>query len=152
LASKKAHLEQLQAETEKPGFWDDHDTAQKHMQKVSQARAAVEPWEALLTQMGDLVALADLAIEADDESLEREILAELKSGEQRLVDLEFQTILSGRYDPNNAIMSINAGAGGTESCDWAEMLLRMYGYWAESHKYTFEVVSYVEVIRPGCGT
>ena len=134
----------MQAETEKPGFWDDHDTAQKHMQVVSQARAAVEPWEALFVQMDDLIALAELAVEADDEGMEPEVLAELKSVEQRLADLEFQTILSGRYDPNNAIMSINAGAGGTESCDWAEMLLRMYGYWAESHKYTFEVVSYVE--------
>ena len=115
------------------------------MQKVNQARLAVNPWDDLAAQLEDLETLADLAVEAQDESFEPELLTGLKKSVRDLKDIELATVLSGQYDNNNAIITITAGAGGTEACDWAEMLLRMYSMWAENYRnYKFQVVSYVE--------
>lgn len=115
------------------------------MQKVNQARLAVEPWLQLQARLDDLETLAELAIEEEDASMEDEIATELAQAREQLADLELATVLSGPYDANNAILTITAGAGGTEACDWAEMLLRMYGFWAETfRRFKFHVVSFVE--------
>jgi peptide chain release factor 2 len=93
----------------------------------------------------DLETLAELAVEADDDSVEPELLQGLEKARRALANLELVTVLGGKFDGSNAILVITAGAGGTEACDWAEMLLRMYGMWAESYRnYKFQVVSYVE--------
>ncbi len=145
LARRQAELAELERVTEAPGFWDNHDAAQKQMQQVRQVRQFVDPWLALQTQLEDLATLADLALEEDDDSLEPELVAGLDQARKRLADLELATVLGGQYDHSSAILTITAGAGGTEACDWAEMLLRMYGLWAENFRgYTFSVVSHVE--------
>jgi peptide chain release factor 2 len=113
------------------------------MQRLSQLREFLQPWERLGSEVDDLTTLAELAIEEGDESLEGEIEQGLEAARRSLSDLELATILNGEHDRANAILSINAGAGGTEACDWAEMLLRMYSLWAEAHKYHFGVVDSV---------
>lgn len=130
----------LREATQAQDLWDNPDEARKHLQKVSQLEGFLAPWEKLQHDLQDIRELADLGEE--DEGLEAEILADLAGCEQRLADLEFQTILGGKYDRANAILSVNAGAGGTEACDWAEMLVRMYEMWAQNHRLDFQVVSY----------
>jgi peptide chain release factor 2 len=142
LAGKRRELTALQEATQAQDLWDDPDEARKHLQKVSQLEGFLEPWEALDKDLQDLAELAELG-EADDEALEAELTGEFEQCRQRLADLEFQAILGGKYDRSNAILSVNAGAGGTEACDWAEMLLRMYEMWATAHRLEFSVVSLV---------
>ena len=115
------------------------------MQRVRQAKQFLDPWLALRAHLEDLDTLAELALEENDDSVEEELATGLQEAKTSLADLELATILGGQYDQNNAILTITAGAGGTEACDWAEMLLRMYRLWAENHRrYEFDVVSYVE--------
>ena len=114
------------------------------MQKLSALRATVEPWDELSAKLDDLEVLLELAQEEDDDSVLAEITAGIESARAQLQELELATTLSGKYDSANAILTITAGAGGTEACDWAEMLLRMYRRWAEQHGYKFQVVSFVE--------
>jgi peptide chain release factor 2 len=113
------------------------------MQKISQLRDFLAPWGKLTREVDDLETLAELASEEEDESFEPEIRHGLEAAEASLAELELATILTGELDRNNAILSVNAGAGGTEACDWAEMLLRMYAQWAERHRYAFQVVDSV---------
>ena len=128
---------------ESQDFWSDPETAQKHMQKISQLRGFLAPWERLTAEVDDLAILAELAIEESDDSVEAELEEGIAAARASLGDLELATILTRELDRNNAILAINAGAGGTEACDWAEMLLRMYSLWAESHRYGFQVVDSV---------
>ena len=143
LEGKRRELQALQEATEVEGFWDNPEAAQKHMQQVSHLEGFLQPWAEVRKDLEDLSALADLGEEEEDESLAGEIEEELARAEKRVGEREFQTVLGGRSDQSNAILSINAGAGGTEACDWAEMLLRMYSRWAERHGMELNVVSYV---------
>jgi peptide chain release factor 2 len=144
LAGKRQELTALQEVTQQDGFWDNPDEAQKHMQKVSKSEGFLLPWESLIKSLQDLQELAEMGEADGDESLADEIEADLASLEQQVRDLAFKAILGGKYDDSNAILSVNAGAGGTEACDWAGMLLRMYQMWAEHHGMQFELLSYVE--------
>ncbi len=114
------------------------------MQKISRLQDFLAPWEGIIGQLQDLGELAELGVAEGDESLTGEIEADVEKLQRQVNDLEFQAILGGRYDSSNAILSINAGAGGTEACDWADMLLRMYQMWAEGRRYGFELLSFVE--------
>lgn len=114
------------------------------MQRLSEVRQFVEPWEQLLAKLGDLRTLTELGLEEGDESVADEIAEGLAEAQAQLRELELAAVLAGKYDNSNAILTITAGAGGTEACDWAEMLLRMYRLWAEGRGYDFEVVSFVE--------
>jgi len=114
------------------------------MQLISQARQEIEPWDELRAALDDLAVLADLAVEAEDESYRDEIAQGMAQLQARLKGMELQAMLGGRHDRANAIITITAGAGGTESCDWAEILLRMYSLWAQSRRYDFQLVSFVE--------
>ncbi len=121
-----------------PGFWDDPDAANRILQELKYLRGVVDPFESLSRKVADMDELADICSE-DEESLQE--LAEDFSGLDRQIEaLETQSLLSGPHDKNNVILSINAGAGGTESCDWASMLLRMYTRWAENHDYKVNLV------------
>lgn len=133
----------MQLVTQQEGFWDTPDEAQKHMQKVARAEGFLAPWEGIIHGLEDLRELAEMGEEEEDESLADEIEGELTTLEQAVRELEFKAILGGKYDDSNAILSVNAGAGGTEACDWAGMLLRMYQMWAEGHRLQFELVAYV---------
>ncbi len=118
-----------------PNFWDDQTTAQKLMREQAGLKDWVEAWEKASRSVQDVQAMIDLAEEANDLSMENEIEKELQQCVQAVNDLELRKILSGKDDQRNAILTINAGAGGTEAQDWAEMLLRMYTRWAEQHGY-----------------
>ena len=109
------------------------------MRRLAQLKETVETWNELEEKCSNLIDLIDLAIAEDDHSLEMESVAELDDIEQRLEEMEFQETLGGEYDGRNAILAVHAGAGGTESQDWAEMLLRMYLRWAEKRQYQAEV-------------
>jgi peptide chain release factor 2 len=123
------------------GFWDDPAAAQRVMGRVSQLRESLVPWRALATAVADTGALLELAEEegAWDENA-REITQGISAARHELDRLETAALLSGEHDADNAILDINAGAGGTEACDWVDMLHRMYLRWAEQHGYACRVV------------
>jgi len=134
----------MQHKTEDDGFWDNPDAAQDHMKKISNLQRLLQPWDELETTLQDLRVLADLAIEEDEPELEEEIDAGFKTAVKTLDELNLELLFGDAYDDNSAILSVNAGAGGTEACDWAAMLLRMYQRFAEAKGYEFTVVSSVD--------
>ena len=144
LEGLKNELERLHAMQEAPGFWDDPDKSQKIVVKTKQAETKVERYEKMLASWDDLMTICEMAEEEDDDSM----LEELKSGFETLAaDMEacrLQTLLTGKYDKNNAIMSFQAGAGGTEAQDWCSMLYRMYTRWAERHGFEYKLLDYQE--------
>jgi peptide chain release factor 2 len=121
-----------------PSFWDNQEKAQQTIQRLKPLNALLKPFEELTAAAADLQALAELCDE--DPLLEPELTAELSRLERRLDDFELQAMMSGPQDGSNAYLRIQAGTGGTEACDWAQMLLRMYGRWAERHGYQVEIV------------
>ena len=124
----------------KPGFWNDNETAQKVQQRRSQLQRTVTAWSDLNKECEDLGAMIELAEEDEDESLNAEIESSETALKEKIQQTELQAMLSGESDLNNAIMTINSGAGGTESQDWAQMLLRMYTRWAERNGYKSEIL------------
>lgn len=129
----------------RPDFWDSQEDAQQVLRKLSQARQFVEPWLELGRKLEDIRVFIELASEEEDQTVyEADIEAELQSARTMLENLELSTLLSGEHDASDAIMEINAGAGGTEACDWVAMLLRMYLRWAERHGFESEIVDSLE--------
>jgi peptide chain release factor 2 len=128
-----------------PGFWDAPDTAREVIAEVNQLKAWVDPWAALTTKAGELAELAELLeLEADD-AMEAEWRAEAERFIQDAERLEIKAMLSGPDDGRDALLTIHPGAGGTESQDWAEMLLRMYTRWAERHDFGITLLD----LQPG---
>ncbi len=117
------------------GFWDSQQTAQKVMQEIADRKDWIGTWEGAVRAVEDVQALIDLASEVEDDSMEADIILELGRCKKSVDDLELRKILSGVDDDRNCILTINAGAGGTEAQDWAEMLMRMYTRWAEKNNY-----------------
>ena len=118
-----------------PGFWDRPEQARETIEESNRIRSWVEPWTALDGQAGELVELAELLLDEPDPEFEAEWLRERAQLEARLGELELRAMLQGENDGRGAILTIHPGAGGTESQDWAAMLLRMYQRWAERHGY-----------------
>ena len=114
------------------------------MQQISTLRSRAETWRELERRVRDTVELIELAVEESDESVAVAATADLDDAEKALEELEFQLQLSGEYDSRNAILAVHAGAGGTESQDWAEMLLRMYLRWAERRHFHVEILDTTE--------
>jgi len=121
-------------------FWNDQDAAKLTIDEIKTINSVLKPLESLSSQADDLQALMDLALEAGDDSLDEDISQAVKSGLDDFESFELQSLLSGPNDHCNAFMTIHPGAGGTEACDWAEMIFRMYTMWAEAHKYKLELV------------
>src|SRR5438477_4752179 len=119
-------------------FWDNPEKAQQVIQQLKPLNALLKPYEELETVIADLQALTELAEE--DSSIEGELESELGTLEKKLSDFEMRAMLSGPQDASNAYLRIQAGTGGTEACDWAQMLMRMYARWAEAHGYEVEIV------------
>lgn len=122
----------------RPNFWDNSDKAQQTIQQLKQLNAVLKPFEDLEGTRGDLQALGDLSLE--DAGLDVELDTELRGVEHRLDEFESQSMLSGPQDASNAFLKIQAGTGGTEACDWAQMLLRLYSRWAERHGFQAELI------------
>lgn len=129
---------------EAPGFWDDPDRSNKLMKELKNMKDTVEDFRKLETQYDDILTLIEMGYEEEDASLIPEIRSELDEFTQELDGLRIGILLSGEYDKNNAILKLNAGAGGTESCDWCSMLYRMYTRWAERKGYSLEVLDYLD--------
>jgi peptide chain release factor 2 len=123
-----------------PHFWDDPETAQQCIAQSNDLRAWVDPLRELTNGLEDAKILLELTEEEDTEESSRELNAELDKVSASLDRIELKRMLGGPNDKKNAILSINAGAGGTEACDWADMLFRMYKRWAENHDFRIEVL------------
>ncbi len=133
-------LEELDKAVAAPNFWSDNESAQKTLQKRSSYQKPVELWNKLSKANEDILVMIELCQEENDESLFGEIEASLKEHEEEVADAEFKAMLSGESDSNNAILAINSGAGGTESQDWAMMLMRMYSRWGDRNDFKVEVL------------
>jgi peptide chain release factor 2 len=129
--TKEKEVAELQNKTEAPDFWNDNLAAQRVMQEIASRKAWIDSWTAVQRTLDDAGSLVELAEESNDESFTSDIDKELQLVLQEMGDLEFRRMLSGEDDERNAILTIHAGAGGTEAQDWAEMLLRMYVRWSE---------------------
>lgn len=142
LAGRREEIEKLEQKAADPNLWQDPETGQATLQRLSQARESLAPILSLQQRAADLADLAEMAAEEGEagETLEAELAAEARELEEALARLELETLLSGEYDSRSAIVEINAGAGGTESCDWVQMLLRMYLRWAQERGYATEII------------
>jgi len=138
LAGKEIKLAELEKETEHPEFWNDSTKAQSIMKTVSNLRDEVESWQKVQQHIHDLTELARM----EDESLRGDIEGELKGIEADLEKRAFTTMFSGKYDHDDAILAIHAGAGGTDSQDWAGMIERMYLRWAEDQGFKTEILDF----------
>mgnify|MGYP003623794441 CR=1 FL=1 len=123
-----------------PDFWDDVEAAQKITQEATWLKNEVETWKSLRVKLDDAETLWELAMEEDDASLESEIKEGLEAIEQEIERLELNLLLGGEYDGNNAILTIHAGAGGTEAQDWAQLPSRMYSRYAERSQFKTEIL------------
>ena len=140
----KNELERLHAMQEAPGFWDNPEKSQQIVMKCKSCESKLEKYKQMNSLWDDLMTICEMAAELDDDSM----LPELKEGFEKLTaDMEtcrLQTLLTGNYDRNNALVSFQAGAGGTEAQDWCQMLYRMYTRWAEAHGFTYQIMDYQE--------
>jgi len=147
LEGLRNELERLHAMQEAPGFWDNPEKSQQIVMKTKTAENKIEKYEKMLANWDDLMTICEMAIEEDDDSM----LQELKDGFQTLTEdmdrCRLETRLTGNYDRNNALVSFQAGAGGTEAQDWCQMLYRMYTRWAESRGFTYKIMDYQEAMR-----
>lgn len=144
LEEKKERIEQLELDMEAPGFWEDLEESQKVVREVKGLKDQVEGYEGLKGQFEDIETLIEMASEEEDEELAAETQEAFAEFETAYESLRTSTLLSGEYDKNNAILSLHAGAGGTESCDWAGMLYRMYTRWAGKKGFETKVIDYLD--------
>ena len=144
LPARERELERLRLESQAPDLWNNREHAQRVMKSVSRLESLIETWAVLERSSQDLQEITELAAEADEAEraeLRTDIDRELTELEGQYAALEVEMTLSGPYDSHNAMLSVHAGAGGTEAQDWAEMLLRLFLRWAQQHDFTAEVLA-----------
>lgn len=144
IAEKKRELESLEAKTLEQDFWNDSKESGKVLAKIKSLKDIVSNYSKIYDEVINLIEMTDLVMADFDEDLKKEILNNTKIASDKVEKLELQTFLSGKYDKNNAIVTIHPGAGGTESQDWAEMLYRMYTRWAGKSNYQVNEVDFLE--------
>lgn len=132
-------LTQLESRAASPDLWDDQDEARKVTSQLANVKDDIERWERVRGELDDVATLYELAAEEDDESLVPEIDAGIEGLVAQLDEIELLALFSGEHDENDAVCEVHSGAGGTDACDWAEMLLRMYMRWAEAKGFTVEL-------------
>ena len=137
---RRIDLQNEQERTEEPNFWDNPDEARKQLKKVADIKSVIEEWEAAVRMADDLDLVPDFVAEGVLSEAEAE--QQYQEAVERVEKLELKQMLSGKEDKLGAIMDINAGAGGTEALDWAQMLMRMYTRWGEAHGFTVKVANY----------
>lgn len=140
IEAKQERLEEVNLELENPELWNDPERATKISKEKSQLDNVIGVITALDDKLEDAKAMIDLAVEADDATLLADVQAELDEAEAKVADLEFKRMFNGEMDGNNCYVDIQSGSGGTEAQDWAEMLLRMYLRWCESHGFKAEIM------------
>lgn len=129
---------------EQPGFWDDVEESQKLMKELKNVKGVIEEFDAINQAFEDIETFIEIADEEQDENLLEEIKDMTEEFKTDFESFRIQTLLSGEFDANNAVITIHAGAGGTESCDWAGMLYRMYTRWADKKGFSVEVIDYLD--------
>ena len=144
LAQMKSEIQQLENRAAEPGFWDDMENSQKILQRTANLKAKVEKFEKLDARYEDAIALIEMGDEAEDESLIDEAKEELEGIRAEIDRQRLETLFTGEYDKNNAILTFHAGSGGTEAQDWAEMLYRMYTRWAAAHGFNVKEIDYLD--------
>lgn len=137
-------MEELEREMEAPGFWDDPQVSNQKMKEFKSLKDTVETCNGLSSRYEDIETLIEMGYEEQDPEIVIEVRQELDDFISILEEIRISTLLSGEFDKNNAILKLNAGAGGTESCDWASMLYRMYTRWAEKKGFSIEVLDYLD--------
>ena len=145
IPAKEEKIAELEYKMSEPSFWDDAAAAQKLNQELADLKGGVDTYRDLMAKYEDAETLYEMGIEENDASMEADIRAELTLISEGLETLQLEVLLSGEYDANDAILTLHAGAGGTEAQDWTQMLLRMYGRWAERHGFTVETAD----LQPG---
>ena len=145
IPAKEEKIAELEYKMSEPSFWDDAAAAQKLNQELAALKGGVDTYRDLMAKYEDAETLYEMGIEESDPSMEGDIRAELTLIADGLETLQLEVLLSGEYDANDAILTLHAGAGGTEAQDWTQMLLRMYGRWAERHGFTVDTAD----LQPG---
>ena len=141
---KKIELKELEEKTLQEGFWTNNENKDEILNKIKSNKKICTVYEELTTEIQNTEELTELVMQEFDEEIKKEILKSTKKLVKEIEKLELETMLSGKFDKNNAILTIHPGAGGTESQDWAEMLYRMYTRWAEKNSYEVKEVDYLE--------
>ena len=144
IVNKRKELKKLEDNTLEQDFWNDSKESGKVLAKIKSLKDIVSQFSKIESDVNNLIEMTELVMMEFDEELKREILSNTKMISAELEKLELQTFLSGKYDKNNAILTIHPGAGGTESQDWAEMLYRMYTRWAEKSQYIVNEIDFLE--------
>ncbi|MBP5209946.1 MAG: peptide chain release factor 2 [Clostridia bacterium] len=137
-------IDEWEAQTLAPDFWNDPKNSTKVLQSIKQSKDIIAAYRDLLRRRDDALTLAEMAIEENDESSVDEVCSELAAIEAEAEHQRLETLLTGEYDKNNAIVSFHPGAGGTEAQDWAQMLYRMYARWGESHRYKVTLIDWLD--------
>ena len=145
IPAKEEKIAELEYKMGEPSFWDDAAAAQRLNQELAALKGGVDTYRDLMAKYEDAETLYEMGIEENDASMEADIRAELTLISEGLETLQLEVLLSGEYDANDAILTLHAGAGGTEAQDWTQMLLRMYGRWAERHGFTVDTAD----LQPG---
>lgn len=141
---KKNKIVELEEKTKDNYFWQDTEKSTKVLQEIKTLKNSVTKFEDIYNILSDTMVLIELGNEANDESVVPEVKGNVKKLSKKIDNLEVESLLSGKHDKDNAIITIHPGAGGTEAQDWAEMLYRMYSMWAEKNDYKLEELDYLE--------
>lgn len=144
IATRKQELQNLEDQTKLNEFWNDQENSSKVLQKIKVLKDKVTSYEEQAKLLDDIHAMIELIEEMNEESMIEELRTDVKKFSKGLDKLEVQSLLSGKHDANNAIVTIHPGAGGTESQDWAEMLYRMYSMWCDKNGFKLEELDYLE--------
>ena len=142
--NKEKELKELESKTTENDFWNDTDNSSKVLKQINSLKSKVEGFKKLNNELNNLLEMSELLQVEEDEELAKELLKSTYTLEKDIQKLEITTLLSGKYDNNNAILTIHPGAGGTEAQDWAEMLYRMYTRWANANGYEVKELDYLE--------
>ncbi|MBR4780264.1 MAG: peptide chain release factor 2 [Lachnospiraceae bacterium] len=144
LEKKGFRVEEIEGIMEEEGFWNDAAKAQNYMKELKNLKDTIQEYKDLETQYNDLYDLIEMVNEENDESMVEEVQAEFESFTNNFEEVRLATLLDGEFDKNNAIVTLHAGAGGTEACDWCSMLYRMYSMWAQSKGFSLELLDFLE--------
>lgn len=144
IKGKQEELKKLEEQTMQEGFWTSNDNKDEVLSKISSNKKLCANYFELETEIQNVEELTELVMQEFDEEIKKEVLKTTAKLQKEIEKLELQTLLSGKFDKNNAILTIHPGAGGTESQDWAEMLYRMYTRWAEKNGYEVKELDYLE--------
>ena len=144
ISNLEIRLKDLESKTNNASFWEDSKNSTKILKEINEIKAKIHMYNNIKNNLENVIQMNDLIQEEKEESLEEELKDSIKNLQKEIDKLEINTLLSGKYDKNNAILTIHPGAGGPESCDWAQMLYRMYTRWALDNGYEVKELDYLD--------